>query len=164
MDDVAFAIPTVYTIRKLAPVGCASLWAEPWSAWVDALDNDFGLDVPAYNIYFNPPTSKLERHRVEIRLSLGPIYNSLVAYLRTPDDVEKERLRTANNRLRELGFDCWVSYHWGLRTGEPDYRSKIFLTIAKIGSVREVVALRGYVRFEKIIYFDLMPKPVPYTR
>jgi hypothetical protein len=164
MDDVAFAVPTAYSIRKLAPVGCASLWAEPWSAWVEALENDSGLDVPSYNIYFNPPTIKLQRHHVEIRSALSPIYNSLVAYLRRPDDKAKERLRIANNKLHELGFDCWVSYRWGLHAGEPDHRSKLFLTIAKIGSVREVVALRGYVRFEKIIDFDLRPKPAPYTR
>jgi hypothetical protein len=164
MDDIAFAVPMFYTTRKLAPVRCASLWAEPWSAWVDALANGFGSDVPTYNIYFNSPKSERERHRVEIIPALGPIYDALVAYLKAPDDVTKELLRSANNELHKFGFDCWVSYRSGLRVGEPDHRSKLFLTIAKIGSVREIVALREYVRFEKIIFFDLLPKRLPYMR
>jgi hypothetical protein len=36
--------------------------------------------------------------------------------------------------------------------------------MAKLGSVSEVVLLHGYVRFEKNIYFDLLPRSGPYAR
>ncbi|HJU19667.1 MAG TPA: hypothetical protein VJ770_24705, partial [Stellaceae bacterium] len=58
VDDIAFAVPTAYTKPSLAPDGDASLWAEPWDAWVDTLDEQLGLDVPEYNIYFTLPANK----------------------------------------------------------------------------------------------------------
>src|SRR5205085_8265677 len=50
MDDVAFAVPTLYKNRQRAAKNWSStLWAKPWAEWIA---RPMGPRVPSYNIFF----------------------------------------------------------------------------------------------------------------
>ena len=57
-----------------------------------------------------------------------------------------------------------VSYREGLRGCEPDARPKLFLTIAKTGSIEGSVELRDYIRFTPDAYIEAWPQALPYIR
>lgn len=146
MADIAFAVPTVYKNRELVDFDWAcSLWAKPWSDWYEELvDGFFKFDVPSYNIYFKIASDiKIDQTRRDLHMALGPFCNLLIAYARTPTPFMNNRLIQAAEKLYELGFDCLVSYRRGLRNGEPESRSKLYLTFGN-DLVEGTVNLRGY--------------------
>ena len=143
----------------------SSLWAERWSEWIKTFAGLADCGVPSYNIYFKiiSDVEGSEVHR-QLKVAMRPIYDSLILYTRRPHGIAKRQLVQAADQLHKLGYDCWVSYREGHHSGDPDQRPKLFLTVAKSGSIRKIVILDDYLRYYADMDFDLLPKPLPYLR
>lgn len=166
MQDIVAESPTIYKNRQRAARNWpASLWAEEWVGFIWWFKGLRLLGVPAYNIFFKfTGLNETDQTPEAVNSALSPIYNSIVTYSMLPRNAAERQLLKAADKLHELGFDCWISFRKGLRTGDPDGRSKLFLTIAKMGSLGRTVHLNGYLRYNAIVDYDLLPKGLPYIR
>lgn len=162
IGDVAFAVPTIYKNRERAPKNWSpTLWAEPWGEWIAQPTR---RRVPSYNIFFKIiHDGQQETTPRQIQDALGRVYNGIRSHLKS-SNRDTTSLGHAADDLHELDFDVWISYREGLRNAEPDQQPKLFLTVAKKRSIHNVVPVHGYLRFERQIDFDSLPRTRPYSR
>ena len=166
MQDVVFEVPTIYKVRARAVRHWpTTLWAERWTNFVESFNGLSDRNIPEFNIFFRfIDIAESDSIYAKAGGALRHVHDAIVSYSRLPVGTANQKLLTAADELQELGLDCWMSYWRGLRVGEPNARSKLYVTIGSKGLPIRTVPIQGYLRYNSIIDYDLLPRPLSYIR